>query len=159
MADDGTPKPTRIFRIVLVASLALNLAFLGVIGGAFARSKAGGGAPSGIELGVGPLGRALSEEDRREVARALRERTDFRRGDRAAPRRTMQEIQELLRQDELDTAALAAILERSSRRSTQLQAAAQDALVEHLSGMSVQDRIAFADRLEQTSRRRDGQRP
>ena len=159
MADDMTPKPKRIFRIVLVASLALNLAFLGVIGGAFARSKAGGGAPSGIELGVGPLGRALSDDDRREVARNMRERTNLTRGDRGAPRRTIRDIQELLRQDSVDAAALEEILDRASRRSSELQAAAQDALVEHISGMSAQDRAAFADRLEQTSRRRDAQRP
>lgn len=153
MADAATPKPKRIFRIVLVVSLALNLAFLGLVGGAIARSKAGGGPPRGIELGMGPLGRALSAEDRREVGRSIRDRTGFERGNRAEPRRTIQDIQTLLREDEFDSPALQEVLERSNRRASELQSAAMQALMDRINAMTPADRAEFADRLQQTSRR------
>ena len=65
-------RPRRIWQIVLVCSLALNLAVAGVVVGSFASGRLGEGPPRSFDLGLGPISRALAPQERREVGRSLR---------------------------------------------------------------------------------------
>jgi len=66
MADQ---QPRKLWRIVLVISLALNLAVVGVVGGFMVRSSGDKGPPRSFDVGLGPIGRALDREDRRAAVR------------------------------------------------------------------------------------------
>jgi len=152
MAEKPEKSPSRVWKIVLALSLALNVAVIGLIGGAVARDKVGGRPPSGFEFGAGPLGRALSQDDRRELGRSIRERVDFGSEGRPTPRRTIREIQSILREENLDVAKLQSVLDRSVTRAKTFQSAAQAALIEHISQMTVEERQAYADRLSHRQR-------
>ncbi len=154
MADQPTVKPNRLWRILLVASLALNVAVLGLVGGALMRDKVGGRPPQGVEFGMGPLGQALSKNDRRQIGRAIRAQVDFSRGERVSPRLALRDVQVVLRSDPFDPEALSTILARTMERSQRVQGAAKDAFIEHITQMSPEERGAFADRLEEGLKRR-----
>ncbi len=154
MADQPNTTPSRRWRLLLVLSLALNVAVLGLVGGAVMRDKVGGRPPSGFEFGAGPLGRALPPEDRREIGKSIRDKVDFSRDGRPAPVRTIRELQELLRTDPFDANQFEEVLTRTVRRASEVQSAAQEALLEHVIAMSPEERIEFADRLKETTRRR-----
>lgn len=153
MADQPSTSPSRLWRILLVVSLALNVAVLGLAGGALMRDKVGGRPPSGVEFGAGPLGRALSPDDQREIGKAIRDRVDFSRDNRPSPRRAMRELQEALVAEPFDVEQFETVLQDTVRRAAQFQTAAQDALVEHVSKMSPEERAAFAERLSKTMQR------
>jgi len=80
MADQ---QPRKLWRIVLVTSLALNLAVVGVIGGLALRSSGDKGPPRNFDVGLGSIGRALSQEDRRAIGSALRNAPGSRASGRA----------------------------------------------------------------------------
>ncbi|MEO1549458.1 MAG: periplasmic heavy metal sensor [Pseudomonadota bacterium] len=80
MTDPVAPKSTRVRRWGLFASLALNVALVGVIGGAVYRDQA---APPQAQILRGdvlrPLFQSLSPEDQASVRRQLaQETTSFR---------------------------------------------------------------------------------
>jgi len=152
------PKPRKWGRYVLVASLALNVGFLGLLGGALLRDKVSGRPPSGIELGFGPIGKALTKEDRREIGRTVRDRVDRGRDGRPSPRRMIREIQEIVRADPFDQDALREVFERASRQANEVQSTAQQALLDRISRMTVEERAAFADGLDEVMRRRQPDR-
>ena len=153
MAEQKSTSPSRLWRILLVVSLALNVAVLGLAGGALMRDKVGGRPPSGIEFGAGPIGRALSPEDQREIGKAIRDRVDLSRENRPSPRRAMRELQEALVAEPFDAEQFETVLQGSLRRAAQFQTAAQEALVERVSNMTAEERAAFAERLSHTMQR------
>lgn len=145
-------KPKTWPRILLVFSLALNLIVVGIIAGAFMR----GGAPNAgprFDLTAGPLTRAMDEENRDAVRAALRENDVFRRQDRSAMRADMQALIATLRADNFDAEMFKNVL---SRQRLRLQAG-QDTVVsvvsEQIQNMTITERAAFADRLEEQVRR------
>ncbi|MBM7069243.1 periplasmic heavy metal sensor [Actibacterium sp. 188UL27-1] len=161
MSHDPTPPPAagspRWIRIALVASLAVNLLILGAIGGAVLSGKPGPGGRSGDEirrLGVGPYGRALTSEQRA----VLRDRMGARRADLSrtgrALRQDFRQTLIVLRADDLDTARLAEMLQRQRAGAQALRDVGQDLMIEVIGQMSVAERRAFADRLEQSQKRR-----
>ena len=73
---DKTPqasRPGRLWKIVLVVSLALNLAVAGLVIGAAIKGRFGDGPPRSFDLGAGPISRALEPEERRQIMRDLRQ--------------------------------------------------------------------------------------
>ena len=66
-----TPRDGRLIRILLVASLALNLLVVGLAAG-WALRHAGGAHPSRLDMAGGPLTRALSTEDRHRIGQQMR---------------------------------------------------------------------------------------
>ena len=90
MADAPSTPPAsgsgRWIRIALVISLAVNLLVLGVIGGAVFSGKRNDGRPAAQlnELGIGPYGRALTQEQRRDLRTTIRgNRAELRNTGRA----------------------------------------------------------------------------
>lgn len=147
MNDPHIPavRPSRLWRVVLVVSLALNLAVAGLVGGAFVSGRFADGPPNRIDFGLGPVSRALSGDDRRAIGRALRQDSTLRGQDLRAQ---MTAITTALRADPFDTAVLQDLLDDQATRLSQVQASARAAVVDRISAMSAADRRAFADRLE-----------
>jgi uncharacterized membrane protein len=147
MADLVQTRPSRIWRIVLVVSLALNLAVVGMIGGALVSGRFGAHSSPRIDFGVGPVARAFSDDEKRAIARELRAdrslRGDDFRGQMAAA----------LRADPYDPAVTQALIEDQSARLSQVQARARMAVLDRIAAMSPDRRRAFADRLDRDQRR------
>jgi uncharacterized membrane protein len=139
----GAPRWMRWF---LVASLALNLLVAGVVLG----DLVGGGPPGRgrpVELTLGPLARALGEEDRRAVLRELR----GREGGTPSPRERRAAFADLvaaIRAEPFDADRAAAALAAQAERMAAVEREVQAALMARLAAMSPEARAAFADRLE-----------
>ncbi|MHA7877141.1 periplasmic heavy metal sensor [Roseivivax sp.] len=137
------PRTPRWLKLVLFASLALNLAVLGLVAGTVINR----GPPHRAEAPPGVVYmRALPAEDRRAVFRSLR---DARRG-LAQPGREGARALEMLRADPFDAAGFAALIERQNRQGDALRDAGQAALIARLDEMGPEGRAAYADRLEES---------
>jgi uncharacterized membrane protein len=149
MAEIDRQKPRRLWRVIFALSLAMNVAVVGVVAGLGAREKGRGVSPRGFDMALGPVGRALSGEDRRAIGEALRRDLAVSRGGRAQSRAMVDEMVAVLRSAPFDAGALAEVVAGASARSERVQSAARAALVLRISQMSDADRLALADRLEQ----------
>jgi uncharacterized membrane protein len=142
-------------RGLLLLSLALNLAVLGMVAGAYFRF---GGPdsdkrPARTDQIAGAYTRALAPEDRRSIWRDMRKQS-AQMPSRAEMRRTHAQVLALLRADPLDTDALASALGRQIEFGHARAELGQMLLVKHLSGMTAADRAAYADRLEDALKKR-----
>ena len=98
---------SRGWRIVLILSLALNVAVIGAVAG-LALRVGRDGPPARYDLALGPIGQALSSEDKRAVGRELRRNPALRDGRPRADRVAAQALVDALRQDVVSEAALRA---------------------------------------------------
>ncbi len=144
MADDKT-KNGRVMRIVLVTSLALNLAVAGLVVGSFASGRVGDGPPRSFDLGIGPMARALAPEDRREIGARLREARPMRDYN---PRQQVSLMIATLRVEPFEPESLRRLVEEQARHSGQFQTLAQEVVINHIAAMPAEARAAFADRFE-----------
>ncbi|CAN0332432.1 unnamed protein product [Chrysoparadoxa australica] len=103
---------------------------------------------------MGAMHRALSQEERsdlkKQMIRNFRDRTD----EREAFRQEMAGLVALLRAEEFDPAAAADRMTRVRALFDDRVAAAQTLLIAYWGEMSPEDRVAYADRLEQELQRR-----
>lgn len=148
MADQDiqTAKPRRLWRIVLVLSLAMNLAVVGMVAGAVVSGRFGDGPPRSFDLGLGPVTRALTPDERRDIARALRHDGALRRFDLRA---RVSAMVDAIAAEPFDAAGLRVLMAEQATRVSAVQARAQDAFVETVSQMSAERRAAFAAQLAQ----------
>ncbi len=163
--DPDTTLPqgrSRALRLALIASLALNLLFVGLIaGGAMTAAQRPSGTSAGPDMRA--LWRALPDESREALRERFRDEAgegprldrDERRA-RAAEREA--ELLALLRADEFDAAAFSALLESRREAMAARGAAAQELLVERLEMMNAAERAALAERYENRRGRRFGPR-
>lgn len=157
MSEDNKPRSPKWVKVVLVISLAMNLAVAGLVLGTFAR---GDGLRDRVEhsialrsLGLGPFSRALSPEDRDELrGRVTRDGVELRE-ERRAVGRELRRIEQALRADPFDRAGVEAALARSRNLVVSLQEIGHTALLDQIETMSFEDRIALADSLEEVTRR------
>lgn len=152
MAEQKNPNPPKVWRVVLVLSLAFNIAIIGLVAGVGMRSI-GGKPPQNFEFGLGPIGQALTQDQRREVGKRLRQNGEARRAGRG-----MKEMVDMLvaalRAPTFDPAAVDAALSASADRASDLQTVAREAFIQELSNMTDAERQDFATRLEEMSPRR-----
>ncbi len=157
---ETTPKPPRMrpwLRLVLFASLALNLLVVGVVAGAVLR-----GGPDRYRMPDRDVAfayiRALEEEDRRALRReAIRRFRDDDSLRRNAPRAHYDTALSLLRQAPFDAAAFDAVLRRQQEGVLARAAVGREVLVARVAAMPPEARAAMADRLEaEIAKRRDG---
>ncbi|MBN9888329.1 periplasmic heavy metal sensor [Salipiger abyssi] len=154
MSDDAkTPKKSaRWLRLALFASLAANLAVVGVVLGAvllrppFDRA----GPPHGRDF-VFPYTRAFDEGQRRELGRNLR--GAFERDRARAPMHGgllggYRAALDVLRAEPFDPQAFSAALDAQSARAEARQAAGQRVLIDYVASLPPEARVAYADRLE-----------
>lgn len=138
-------------RRVLFASLAVNLAVLGVALGVFFGDR-WGEPHRRFDLTVGPLTRAMDEDHRAALRETLRESGVFARPERAQLRADRAQLLESLRAEQFDRAAFEAILLRQRERLEQGQRIMLRAAGDQIEAMTAADRLAFADRLEEQLR-------
>lgn len=155
MVDEVKTKtgPSRLWRVVLVLSLALNLAVVGMVVGASVSGRFGDRPPRSFDFGLGPVARALEPRERRQIGLAMRRDGALRDMDL---RGNAAEMIAALRAAPFDAGALQDLMAVQAERVTLLQRNAQAALLDQISAMSPERRAAFADRLqEELSRGRD----
>lgn len=135
-------------KLLLVMSLALNLAVIGLVGGFFMRTKERGPGPGAVNYAL-PYIASLKHEDRKAIGDALRLKADsgqiMGRRSRVADYR---EMARLLRADTLDVEGVEALLERQQNAAQGRQTAAQGAWVAIVTGYSLEERLAYSERLE-----------
>lgn len=151
MSEPVEPKqPSRRWRWVLGASLALNLLFVGLIAGAMLRHDGprGAGKPPPEMRGFGlPYMRALPKENRRALFDTLRDGGYLpRRADRRA---AFEEMVAAMRMQPFDASAAEAVLQGQADRLLIAQSAAQTEWLRLVSGMTDAERTAYADRMEE----------
>lgn len=149
-----TPKARPWLRWVLIVSVTLNLLAVGLIGGAMVRF---GGLPKDVHRGVA-AGVAIFRELPRELRREVQGKA---RKTMAHPARTLrsetQSILSLLRADELDVQALTTLMQDRTSRRAAFEKVLQDGYVSAVEQMTLEQRRAYADRVEQAlSRKRRG---
>ena len=137
----------RALRIALVLSLALNVAFIGAIAGAFLgdgpRDRRATASPDMVL----PYTRALSRDDRR----TLREGYRMQGGGRPPLADVLgdySEVVAILRADPFDPAAFEAKLTAQAAGAAERQQTGRRLLTERIRGMSAAERLSYADRLE-----------
>lgn len=146
---DGTGM-SGAMRGLLVGSLALNLVVIGAVAGLLI---SGGGwhgrhhAP-GIAAAGGPLTRALDAQDRRAIARQMRDAYRDGRPGRAEQRAAFDALIADLRKTPFERADVAAHMARMRGMLFGRLELAQGLLLDRLDGMTPDERAAFADRLE-----------
>jgi uncharacterized membrane protein len=150
-------KSFRWSKLILVASLGLNLVVVGVVAGAWVNGPKRGDrdmrSPSCLS---GPFGRALSKEDRRAMGETFRG-DENRKGKLNSQRREMRrigaDVTAVLRAEPFDRTALQVLFDQQVRIVSEQRGLGQEALLDRISAMTPQERAGFADRLEQGLKR------
>lgn len=146
----------RGLKWALGISLALNLIIVGFVGGAAWRFAGPEGAERKMRVEAISSGmvfvHALPREARREMRRAAR-RDGKGLPDRAARRAMYGDVLRVLRAETFDAAAVEAVFAQQAATAQGVLSRAQAGWVEVVSDMTVAERRAVADRLEEGLRR------
>lgn len=143
------------FRIVLAVSLAINL----LVAGAFIGAKFSGKDPrkasisERIGFSLGPYGRALTESDRQEMARAFRTRASELRQVRSEMRNLGGEVVTAVRAETFDPDRVSTLLSRQIELTSQIQAIGSELLIDRLDSMEASERTEFAEKLDRILKR------
>lgn len=163
MSDQNTPKSreSRWRQWLLMGSLMLNLLIIGLVIGAWVNGGPPGDRGARLDLSLGPITRALAEDDREAVRAGLEANRPFASGQRREMRGDMQDLVATLEAETFDGDALRAVLARQRERISTVQAAAVDQLVARIELMTDEQRAGFAERLaaELNNRRPSGPPP
>lgn len=137
-------------RGLFVVSLALNLLVIGGFGSWGLRHGGWHGAhhPSRLDMAGGPLTRALTDEDRREIGEKMRSAYRNGHGTRAAQRAGFDALVADLRAVPFDPGAVAERMSQQREAFRERLEMGQRLLLDHLAAMSDAERAAYADRLE-----------
>lgn len=146
MADQTPPsaRPSRLWRTILVLSLALNLAVAGLFVGAATSGRWKGGPPPKFEVGFGPIGRALAHDEKRDIRRGLIRDQVLRDLNLRAG---MTDIVTVLQTTPFDEDRLRALLDTQRERTQGLQIFIQDGLMDVIREMTPERRAEFAEQV------------
>ena len=146
--QDVRPVTATWVKIVLAISVALNLAVVGVVVGAVAKDgrRMGDGAPK--DMALGRFSEALSREDRRALRAAFLEKAPEIKDQRAAARAEFAVVVQSLRAEPFDPEAFRRALGAVEARNAARLSLGRDLIEARILGMSPEDRLAFAQRLE-----------
>lgn len=137
-------------RVVLMVSLALNLLVAGLIVGRIAmHGPHHGPHKSRLDEIGGPITQALTQEDRREIGRKMRQTIRADGGGRAERHEVFEALIAQLRTEPFDREAVAGHFARQRTFLNERLTLGQGFLLEQLEGMGAAERAAFADRLEE----------
>ncbi|SEL10077.1 Heavy-metal resistance [Roseovarius azorensis] len=143
----GRMKPW--MRGLLIVSLALNILVLGLAGGWVLRhGGVHGGHPSRLDMAGGPLTRALSDEDRREIGRRMRQAYREGQGAHGGMRASFDALVADLRAVPFEPERVAARMREQREGFAARFEMGQQVLLEHLAQMSDAERAAYADRVQ-----------
>lgn len=145
---DQSPKTagaSKRMRIVLVVSLALNLAIAGLFVGSVVSGRWSAGPPAHFDIGMGPIGRALAPDERRDIRRSL-----MRDGSMRALnlRGRMGDMIAAIETDPFDPQVMRGLMAEQIARTSALQGNVQDLLLQIIADMTPQRRAEFAQQLK-----------
>ncbi len=146
------------FRILLIASLTLNLVVIGLIGGAALGKSKESERPERVADFMGAYTRALPSQDRRAIGEAIRDSHRKSGGNREAARQQFESFLTILRASPFDADALKSAIEGQSTASAERRSVAQKIWLEHVSNMSDAERAGYADDIEEQVKRRSAPR-
>lgn len=154
--ESGPATPRNWLRIVLVASLAINVLVLGLIAGAMVF----GGGPEyrhtpRLERSGGPLTRALSRADRQAIGVQMRKAYRETGADRRNRRKIYRSLIKDLTADPYDPDAVGRHMDEIRMLFGDRFELGQTLLMQRLSEMSAEERAAYAGRLKKAIRRRN----
>ncbi|MBD3765689.1 MAG: periplasmic heavy metal sensor [Rhodobacterales bacterium] len=143
------PRAGRGLRLALFVSLAINLAFAGVVAGAWVRGHDGQPHRGTVrDLGFGPFSEALTPEDRAALLAGFRARGPAPEELRRQSRADIAALTAALRADPFDPEALRRALRAQVSRLSDRLTLAEALLFQRLVDLDPAARAAFADRLE-----------
>jgi uncharacterized membrane protein len=156
MAQDTNTATRRIprwIKIVLGLSLAANLAVAGLVAGAALR-----GPPKGPRTGVSGYAtayiKALPREDRHAIIEKVRKSGGQGRLSGDERRALFDEMLAALRAPELDRIVITDVLNKQKAASLGAQSGVQEQWVALVAQMSVEERLAYADAVQEVLDRR-----
>lgn len=153
-------KPRRLWKVIFVISLALNIAILGVVAGATWRFQGRGAHPAAKVLDTGSVYlRALGSKHRRELGRKMRPAGGKDKKSHAEIAQGFDRAIALLRSEPFDSDAFAKVMQGHSRRAEMRMQEARNILLDHLNAMNAAERAAYADRLEKALRKGGPRKP
>lgn len=155
MSNDNAKSGNRGMRLLLAASLGVNLLVAGIFAGAHFSGKPerSGAQRDHRSLPLGPYGRAFSKEDRAELRKAFGGRKDWFAKSRSQMRAFGQEMVTAMRAEPFDAGAVEDILNRQGALQTQFQTEGRTLLVDRITAMTADQRAAFAEKLEKGLKR------
>jgi len=152
----------RWVKVTLFTSVALNLLIVGAVVGAVLRNDGRHGRPAsvatGVDASVGPFAQALTRDQRKAVGDVLSENGPKLQAGSRAVRAQLAEMMGILRSEDFDPEAFSASVAMAQARLTERQTLAFDAVIDQIGQMTVEERVAFADRLERSFRRKPPRR-
>ena len=157
MENETSKRPVgRGLKWALGLSLALNLVIVGFLAGAVLRHAGDDRKDRGPTLQSygAPFVRALPRDAKHKLRAALRKELPSRQ-DR---RRLYEKLLETLRADDFDAEAARDVFATQTDAAQSVQERAQNAWIALVSDMTVAERAAVADRLEETLKRRGKKR-
>lgn len=141
-------------RITLIVSLALNLLIIGAIVGALlGRGKPGDDPRAARDLAAAPFVMALERGERRELLARMREQSEPMRENRAMLRARFEALLTALRDEIFDRDRIEELLSGQREVATARQQIGEVVLLDHLEMLSLEDRRAYASRLDGSLRR------
>ncbi|NNF72341.1 MAG: periplasmic heavy metal sensor [Rhodobacteraceae bacterium] len=145
-------------RVTLVVSLALNLLVVGIVMGSVAtrdRDRGAPGAQIGAARDLGPLPfvMALEPQDRRALGRALRSEASSLRQNREELRVRFEALLAAIRADTFDAETVRGLLAEQRDIGIERQLIGERILLDRLGEMNVDERRAYAERLDKSLRR------
>lgn len=152
-----TAKTPRTIKLVLVASLALNLLVLGAVSGAVLSGKGSKDQRVQMSHGLTPYVRALDKEQRRALGGEFRSKGGKFRVSRDDVRTAYAPVLTLLRAENFDAVAFQAAMDAQSNafrdQNRSRDTAGRAGLVKVVGSMSTQERAAFAQALSEALER------
>jgi len=154
MTENSTPVATRSpawMRILLGVSLAMNLLVVGLAVGAAIRFGGLDHDARPTRSLTGALYRELPGDDRKALFRQARSEAGHhkkRHGEDAA------EVDAILRAETFDPGALDAVISRQADAREAWQLAVRAAWLERVGAMTLDERVAYADRLIEATKKR-----
>ena len=154
MAGDQDVKPKWGWtKILLIISLALNLAVAGiVIGASFGHKHAGDRSERFFGVGMRPYVASLPESQRQNVRKRLIQGRETARAVRRDLHQSARNVQDALSGDPFDPAALRGAFAEQRTIYGALAANGHEALVDILANMSDRDRAQFVENLKSYKR-------
>lgn len=156
LAPPPPPKTGRGLHIALAVSVALNLAVLGAIGGAFLHGGPGGRADMIRDMGFGPFDEALRPEDRAELRQFMVQHAGDLRAARSRMQADAAAILTALRAEPFEPEELAEALATQQQHLTDRLSLGSGLMRDFLVALPEDERAEFADRLEDHMRHRRG---
>lgn len=150
MQDNANPQKTggrRWIKGVLVASLALNLLFVGAVGSAFLKHGKGHKHHGGYSKMSGPLTHALSPEDKKKVRKRLHEAYEKNGAGFRQYKEEKTKLIAVLKAEPFDVEAARTHLDQMHNVVSSRLLQGREVLLERLVEMSPEERAAFAERL------------